>query len=94
MKKKERPKSVSIPVRLDADLADEVKAVAAQFNEPDSAIIRWAVKVGLPQVRAGLSAMFNSPKPAPPGKASAHAPYPFTRGTEAVPMNEAPKTKP
>ena len=54
MKLDRRTKSSIIPVKLDTDLAAKVRALAEEVGEPDSTIMRLALRAGLPKVKEAL----------------------------------------
>ena len=66
MKSDKRSKTTIIPVKLDTDLADKVRALAAEVGEPDSTIMRMAIRSGLPRVRDALMTLRDEgTRPAP-----------------------------
>ena len=66
MKSDKRSKTSIIPVKLDIDLAAKVRALAAEVGEPDSTIMRMAIRSGLPRVRDALMTLRDEgTRPAP-----------------------------
>ena len=66
MKSDKRSKTSIIPVKLDTDLAAKVRALAQEVGEPDSTIMRMAIRSGLPRVRDALMTLRDEgTRPAP-----------------------------
>lgn len=57
MKTDKRSTSSIIPVKLDADLASRIRALAEEVGEPDSTIMRLAIRAGLPKVKSALDSL-------------------------------------
>jgi predicted transcriptional regulator len=57
MKTKRVAKTTIIPLKLDDELAEEVERLAAEVGEPNSTIMRLAIRAGLPKVRAALQTL-------------------------------------
>ena len=50
-----RRNSSIIPMKLDRELADRIRTLATEVGEPDSTIMRMAIRAGLPKVKDALA---------------------------------------
>lgn len=57
MKKDRRANSSIIPVKLDQELATRVRTLAREIGEPDSTVMRLAIRAGLPKVKASMAVL-------------------------------------